>query len=246
MHRDLTPQQLDLIARGLARVDRGYVVPVIRGGSDDAAATAGAGDQGGDGGQGDPGADGGQAAGAPPAGDAGRTFSQADVDRIVQERLARAKTTPPADYEDLKQKAAKLDEIEKANQTELERAQARAAELEQREQRAKQTLIEAAVLAEGTRQQAIKPEHLHRLIDLNEVTVGDDGRVTGVSEAVKAFLDTNPEYVGTARAAGSADQGARGSSGVKQLTEADLKTMTPDQIVKAHEEGRMSALLGVK
>ena len=180
--------------------------------------------------------------GAPPA---DRMFSQADVDRIVQERVARVKQQAPPDYDDLKAKAQRLDEIEAANQTELEKAQARAAELEQREQRARQTLIEAAVLAEATRQQAVKPEHLHRLIDIDQVTIGDDGQVTGVQDAVKAFLTANPEYVGT-RAPGSADQGARGGTGVKQVSEAELKNMSPDEIVKARADGRLNELLGVR
>lgn len=50
-----------------------------------------------------------------------RTFSQSDVDRIVAERLAREQRKY-ADYEDLKAKAARLDELEAANATDLERA----------------------------------------------------------------------------------------------------------------------------
>lgn len=50
-----------------------------------------------------------------------RTFTQEQVDRIVQERLARAKATPPADYDELKAKAARLDEMEDAQKSELER-----------------------------------------------------------------------------------------------------------------------------
>lgn len=50
-----------------------------------------------------------------------RTFTQEQVDNIVKERLARAKATPPADYDELKAKAARLDEIEDAQKTELER-----------------------------------------------------------------------------------------------------------------------------
>lgn len=51
-----------------------------------------------------------------------KTFTQEEVNAIVEKRLARAKSTPPADYEELKAKAAKLDELEEANKTELERA----------------------------------------------------------------------------------------------------------------------------
>lgn len=61
-------------------------------------------------------------AGQPGGGDEPRTFTQEQVDRIVQERLARAKSTPPADYDDLKAKAARLDEIEESKKTELQRA----------------------------------------------------------------------------------------------------------------------------
>jgi hypothetical protein len=50
------------------------------------------------------------------SGEQPRTFTQEQVDKIVQERLARAKATPPADYEDLKAKAARLDEIEEAQE----------------------------------------------------------------------------------------------------------------------------------
>ena len=53
--------------------------------------------------------------------------SQDDLNRIIGERVKRAK---PADYDDLKKKAAKLDEIEAANQTEAEKAAKRLADLE--------------------------------------------------------------------------------------------------------------------
>lgn len=58
-----------------------------------------------------------------------RTFSQADVDNVVSERLKRERAKY-SDYEELKAKAAKLDEIEEANKTELQKATERATELE--------------------------------------------------------------------------------------------------------------------
>ena len=65
----------------------------------------------------------GQTGAAGPSGNATepKTFTQEQVDSIVKERLARAKATPPADYEDLKAKAARLDELEEAQKSELER-----------------------------------------------------------------------------------------------------------------------------
>ncbi|PZG20606.1 capsid assembly scaffolding protein Gp46 family protein [Nonomuraea aridisoli] len=68
---------------------------------------------GGDGGAGNNGGQGNQ----PPA-----TFTQADVDRIVSERLGRERTKY-ADYDDLKSKAAKYDELSQSQKTEAQRQQ---------------------------------------------------------------------------------------------------------------------------
>jgi len=66
--------------------------------------------------------------------------SQGELDRIVADRLARERRKY-ADYDELRARAARLDELEAAGRTELERAvaraeaaEARAAELERREQ----------------------------------------------------------------------------------------------------------------
>lgn len=57
--------------------------------------------------------------GQPGSGGQG-TFSQADVDRIVAERLSRERGKY-ADYDEIKAKATKLDELEQANQSEAEK-----------------------------------------------------------------------------------------------------------------------------
>ena len=51
-----------------------------------------------------------------------RTFTQEEVNAIVEKRVARVKSTPPADYEELKEKAAKYDEAQEAAKSELQRA----------------------------------------------------------------------------------------------------------------------------
>ena len=60
---------------------------------------------------------------------AGKTFTQADVDRIVGERLYDAKKKY-GDYEELKAKAAQFDEFQEKNKTELEKANEKTAKLE--------------------------------------------------------------------------------------------------------------------
>jgi len=49
-----------------------------------------------------------------------KTFNQADVDRIVQERLAKEKAKY-ADYDDLKAKAAQVDQLTESKKTDLDK-----------------------------------------------------------------------------------------------------------------------------
>ena len=71
------------------------------------------------------------------------TFSQADVDRIVAERLSRERAKY-GDYESLRDKAAKFDAAEEANKTELQKAKDQAAKL--------QAQIDQMKKADGERQ----------------------------------------------------------------------------------------------
>ena len=59
-----------------------------------------------------------------------KTFTQQEVDDIIKKRLSRAKSEVPADYEELKSKALKFDELQEANKTELQKAQDKNAKLE--------------------------------------------------------------------------------------------------------------------
>lgn len=179
--------------------------------------------------------------------DADKTFSQAEVDRIIKDRLARAKAEPPSDYADLQAKAAKLDELEAANQTELEKLLARAEAAEKKateaDERARNSNLRSAVTAAASQAGAVDIDAVFALLPKDAVTFGDDGQVTGADDAVKALLESKPYLVGQAappppKPTGSADGGARGSgSGPRQLSRADLSSMTPEQIVEADNAG---------
>lgn len=199
-------------------------------------------------GQGD--GDGGAGDGTQGTQDAPRTFSQEDLDRIVKERLARQKTQF-ADYEDLKAKAAKLDEVEANNLSELEKAQKAAAEAvaerDKIQAEVKEARLTAAILAEvaKTDRKVVDPEAALRLLDRSTLELGEDGVPTNIAQAVDALLEARPFLVvsGGSGTRGSADQGARsGGSKVEQLTREDLKSMKPEDIVAARREGK---LLGV-
>ena len=68
-----------------------------------------------------------------------RTFDQAAVDRIVADRLAREKAKF-ADYEDVKAKAARYDEYQASQQTDLEKLQGQYEELLGKTSRTEQEL----------------------------------------------------------------------------------------------------------
>ncbi len=193
-------------------------------------------------------------AGAAGAGDGGgaaeRTFTPADVERIVKERLARAKTTPPEDYEDLKAKAARLAEIEESNKTELEKERDRAAKAEERankiEAEAKETRLRAAIIAEAAKpgRNVVDTNDVIALLDRSTLTLDDQGVPTNIAEAMDSLLKAKPHLVASdGGSRGDADQGARNGGGVTQLTAADVDRMSPEEVLKAEKEGRLHNLM---
>jgi hypothetical protein len=81
----------------------------------------------------------------------------------------------------------------------------------------------------------------------DEFIDGDKIDSEEIAEALEGLLKKKPHLAATAqkRFAGSADGGARKGSKPDQLTRDDLKKMTPAQIVKAQDEGRLNDLMGV-
>jgi hypothetical protein len=172
--------------------------------------------------------------------------SQADFDRMVQQRIARVKATPPADYEDLKARTARLDELEAASLSDLEKERARAEKAEERantiEAEAKETRLRAALVTEAAKpgRNVVDIDAAIALLDRDALELDADGNPTNVASAMDSLLKAKPFLVA---ADGGADLGARDPGGIKQVTEAELKTMTPEQIDKAHREGRLVKVL---
>lgn len=185
---------------------------------------------------------------APPGDD--KTFTQADIDRVVQERLARERSKF-GDYDDLKAKAAKLDELEAENQSVLEKAQTRAEQAEQAakaaDERAREALLRSNVVTVATKANAVDPDAVLALLDTKNLELGDDGQFQGLEEAVNGLLEAKPYLVGAAptpgRPGGSAEGGARGGDAPgRQLSRDDLKTMSPSSIAKADADGLLADL----
>lgn len=64
---------------------------------------------------------------APPANDPGKTYTQAELDSMFEERVARERKKY-ADYNDLKKQSAELAELKKSQMSELEKLQTALAE----------------------------------------------------------------------------------------------------------------------
>lgn len=190
----------------------------------------------------------------PPSGqqdpDSEKTFTQAELEKIVGERLARERSKY-GDYDTLKAKASKFDEVEQANKTELEQARDReATAVAARDEalaHARDLMIRAALLQAATAAGAVDPDAVVQLADRSEVTIDDTGAVTGADTAVKALLDTKPYLVKTDPASsptsGAAPNSGRNTAG-GQITREQLTQMTPDEIDTARREGKLDHLLG--
>jgi DNA repair exonuclease SbcCD ATPase subunit len=189
---------------------------------------------------------------APAATEGGqeKMLPQSEVDRIVQERLARAGKNQPSKDElaELRAAKTKLEEIEQAGQSELEKANAAREKAEAAAKAALETANGRLVTAEAKAALAAAGvtniEGALRALDKTGLTVEDDGTVSGAEEAVKNLLESIPEFVGKV-VPPKVDQGARGTT-VKdgQVTEAQLETMSHEEIARATRQGRMKDLLG--
>lgn len=196
------------------------------------------------------GSSGGESSGS---GDGPKTFTQAEIDRIVENRLARERAKY-SDYDDIKSKADKYEELEAAQKTELEKAQERAKAAEkaktEAEQRAKQALTRAAVLAEAAGK-VVDPDAAWRLIDSAAIEYDEDGTPSNVGDLVTTLLEERPYLAPDTAGSGagktgarSAEQGSRGSGDT--IGREDLANMTPEEVEKAFSEGRLAHLTGAK
>lgn len=135
----------------------------------------------------------------PPA-----TLSQADVDRIVNERLARERSKF-ADYNDLKAKAAKFDEAEAAKAPELERVAKTAREegaAEARAQLNRERVLDKIEVAAAGKFTDPEDAQLHLGKRADEF-IGKDGVIDteAITKAVEKLLAEKPHLATTTKTA---------------------------------------------
>lgn len=128
-------------------------------------------------------------------------FTQADLNKAVQERLERERRKF-ADYDELKAKAAKWQEIEDAAKSEQDKLADKLKTYEQQladiqsqnvklaEEKA-QTLLRAEIVAKAAKAGFTDPDDAYRILDRAKVKTTDAG-FEGIDEALKELADAKP------------------------------------------------------
>lgn len=163
----------------------------------------------------------------PGAGDDSASSETLTAEQILAEleqtRLALKKANAEAASNRLKAKkledqeaaraAAEMSELEKAQKAKAD-AEAR---LEHYQQQAQADKIRYAVEMAATRLKFHYPEDAHLLADLSAVTVGDDGKVSGAEEALKALAKVKPGLVKSEQAAPNINANTSGRQGTPSI-----------------------------
>lgn len=163
----------------------------------------------------------GQGGGTPPA---GRTFTQAELDAIVQDRVARAK---PADYDEAAAALAREKARAEGEKSDLQKAQdAQRASDEKAtaaERRAEEALRTSEIRIEALKQGADE-ELVALALSADSSVEVKDGKVVGAKEAVEKLLERKPNLkIGASRQSGGEFGGTDGSTVHEQIIALEAK-----------------------
>ena len=129
-----------------------------------------------------------------------RSFSQDEVNRI-QAQTRREVRGQFTDYQQLKDRAAKADELEQANLTEAERLAQRANDAEKAVAAANIKLADALISSEvkvkAVQLGIIDPDAAYLLMDKANVQYDAEKGVIGIDEALTQLLDDKPYLKGS-------------------------------------------------
>ena len=126
---------------------------------------------------------------------------QAYIDRI-NSKTRRDERNKFKDYNDLKTRAARADELEQAQLTGAEKMEARAIEAEKKVTDAQAQIADAMIASQvkvrASQMGVIDPDAAFVLLDRTNVQYAD-GAVTGVDDAIASLLEDKPYLRGTNR-----------------------------------------------
>lgn len=133
--------------------------------------------------------------GQQPAAQPVKTFTQEELNRVIDERLKREREKY-ADYEELKKKVADAESAQKSETEKLvEKATKAEAHAREVESQTTERLIRAEAKAIAAELGFTKPDRAIRLADLSQAKVDEGGEVSGVKEALEALAKEMPELL---------------------------------------------------
>ena len=182
------------------------------------------------------------------AANADRTFTQSELEAILGDRLARERSKF-ADYDSLKDKAGKLDQLEAERLSDIEKATRAATEAAERARIAEEQLrserLRNAVYSEAVKAGAVDPDAVFALLDKGAL-LNDEGAPQGVGDAITALIDAKPYLRAQApKPKGDIGAGARGAPTAGTYTRAQLRDhdffeANRDAIFAALRDGRVT------
>lgn len=173
--------------------------------------------------------------GAESLGDPGKKA----LDRMKAERNEAKKAARERDAEiaELKRQIEAKDKTPEENELEAARAEARAETLSKANERVLRSEVKSAAAGKLR-----NPADALKLLDLKDFDVNEDGDVDTdqIQDAISDLLEEKP-YLAAQGSNGSFDSGRGKQPRKKKLTKADLAGMSPNEIAKAYDEGRVES-----
>lgn len=166
--------------------------------------------------------------------------TESELDRMKRELAATRQEA--AGYR------VKLKEYEQASMTELQRAQAQAKEAQDKlsahEARVREMSLRIEIERAARKLGIVDEDAAARLIDSSAITLGADGKVSGVDAALDALVKSRPWLVSGTQApnAGSVANPQRTATAFtrEQLNDPVFYEKNRDAILAAYREGRIS------
>jgi hypothetical protein len=177
-----------------------------------------------------------QTAGQAPATEDGQQEEQLDAASLMAE-LKRVRREAAKYRTDLRQLQAQAEEAQRAQLPEVDRLKADLAaaqrQVAEREAQVAEQQLRSAVLAAAARHGFVDPEDAFRMLDREELALGENGSVDGIEEALGALRKAKPYLV---RSAASPALQPTNPAGQRSLTKADVAGMTADEINRRWDE----------
>lgn len=180
-----------------------------------------------------------------------RTFSQSELNAIVQDRIARERGRF-ANYKELETKAAEYDKLEAERMSEVERATNEATASRDRAEKAETALkserLRNAVYTGSIKAGVVDPDAVLALIERDSL-IDSDGNPSGIDDAIAALLEAKPYLranTNPAKPVGNIGNGTRADTATSggftrsQLKDSKFFEDNKADIFKALAEGRIS------